>query len=170
MRDQSFYLLICVFLSFMFSNSALSVEVGERDLKTKERIEALISIENRDKEIGFVSNTDDRTEAIKNELIYVLALCFVCVITMLIVLYSLRDKSHSSKELVSAAGITQIIFGTIILSVVVDTTEQLTAAIGILGAIAGYLFRTVQEPPSQVVGNEVAAVSSPSVNVIPDKE
>ncbi len=37
------------------------------------------------------------------------------------------------------------LFGTIILVLIVDTNEQLTAAIGILGAVAGYLFRSAQE-------------------------
>jgi len=37
-----------------------------------------------------------------------------------------------------------IVYGTIILVLVAEAEQQLTAAIGILGAIAGYLFGTIQ--------------------------
>ena len=72
-------------------------------------------------------------------------LCCVALSSLLIVLYFLRSKTYTSKDVVSVTGLTLIIFGTIILVLIVDTSEQLTAAIGVLGAIAGYLFRSVQE-------------------------
>lgn len=81
---------------------------------------------------------------INNEFWYIVLLSALCVISLTIVLSFLKHKDHSAKDIVNAAGLTLIIFGTIILVLVVSTSEQLTAAIGILGAIAGYLFRSVQ--------------------------
>ncbi len=81
-----------------------------------------------------------------SEFWYVTMLGSMCVITLLIALFFLaRKESYTSKDLVNVIGLTLIIYSTIILVLVVRTSEQLTAAIGILGAIAGYLFRSVQE-------------------------
>lgn len=81
---------------------------------------------------------------INNEFWSVVLLSGLCVISLIIVLGFLKTQNHSAKDTVNAAGLILIIFGTIILVLVVNTSEQLTAAIGILGAIAGYLFRSVQ--------------------------
>lgn len=81
---------------------------------------------------------------INNEFWYIILLSLLCVISLTVVLTFLKHKDHSAKDIVNAAGLTLIIFGTIILVLVVSTSEQLTAAIGILGAIAGYLFRSAQ--------------------------
>ncbi len=81
-----------------------------------------------------------------SEFWYVTMLGGMCVITLLLALIFLaRKESYTSKDLVNVIGLTLIIYSTIILVLVVRTSEQLTAAIGILGAIAGYLFRSVQE-------------------------
>ena len=85
-------------------------------------------------------------ERIENEFWYVVILASLSVVSLLIVLHYLKLRPDSSpKDFVSATGLSLIVFGTIILVLIVDTSEQLTAAIGILGAIAGYLFRTAQE-------------------------
>ena len=83
---------------------------------------------------------------IDNELWYILLLSTLCIASLIIVLTFIRlnNGTHTSRDIVNAAGLILIIFGTIILVLVVNTSEQLTAAIGILGAIAGYLFRSVQ--------------------------
>ena len=82
---------------------------------------------------------------VNNEFWYIVLLSSLCVISLTIVLYFLKQSDHTAKDMVNAAGLTLIIFGTIILVLVASTSEQLTAAIGILGAIAGYLFRSAQE-------------------------
>ena len=41
-------------------------------------------------------------------------------------------------------GLVTVIFGAILLAMVVDTDQALTAPMGILGAIAGYLFGSAQ--------------------------
>lgn len=89
-----------------------------------------------------------KQESIGNELRYVLILGFMCVSSLVIVLYFLKTRQASAKDIVNASGLILIIFGTIILVLVVDTSEQLTAAIGIMGAIAGYLFKSAQDNAS----------------------
>ena len=93
-----------------------------------------------------VASEQHSLERIQNEFWYVVILACLSVISLLIVLHYLKLRPESTpKDFVSASGLSLIVFGTIILVLIVDTSEQLTAAIGILGAIAGYLFRTAQE-------------------------
>lgn len=82
---------------------------------------------------------------VDNELIYIVLLCSLALITTYLTLHFMRTREHDAKDIVNAAGLNLIIIGTIILVLVVDTSEQLTAAIGVLGAIAGYLFRSMQD-------------------------
>jgi len=84
---------------------------------------------------------------VENEFYYVIILALLCLLSLSIVLAfltRLKQDVHP-RDIVSGAGLILIVFGTIILVLIVDTSEQLTAAIGILGAIAGYLFRSTQE-------------------------
>ena len=84
---------------------------------------------------------------VENEFYYVVILSLMCLLSLSIVLFFLikLKKDAQPKDIVSGAGLIIIVFGTIILVLIVDTSEQLPAAIGILGAIAGYLFRSAQE-------------------------
>ena len=84
---------------------------------------------------------------VENEFYYVVILALLCLFSLGIVLTFLTRLKQDVKpnDVVSGAGLILIVFGTIILVLIVDTSEQLTAAIGILGAIAGYLFRSTQE-------------------------
>jgi len=82
---------------------------------------------------------------IVNEFRYVAMLCAMSVISLVVVLYFVKMRQGSASDMIHSAGLTLIIYGTIILVLVASTSEQLTAAIGVLGAIAGYLFRSVQE-------------------------
>ena len=80
----------------------------------------------------------------EREQFYVIILAVLSVISLILVLVSVFKTEHSARDLVNAAGLTLVIYGTIILVILVDTHEQLTGGIGILGAIAGYLFGAVQ--------------------------
>ena len=84
---------------------------------------------------------------VENEFYYVIILALLCLVSLSIVLTFLSKLKQDvqPRDIVSGAGLILIVFGTIILVLIVDTSEQLTAAIGILGAIAGYLFRSTQE-------------------------
>ena len=93
-----------------------------------------------------VEQSQHTLKRIENEFWYVVILASLSIVSLLVVLHYLKLRPDSTpKDFVSATGLSLIVFGTIILVLIVDTSEQLTAAIGILGAIAGYLFRTAQE-------------------------
>lgn len=64
------------------------------------------------------------------------------IITLLILI---KRQDCRAKDLVTIIGLVSVIFGIILLVLVVDTTDTLTAPMGILGAIAGYLFGTAQK-------------------------
>jgi hypothetical protein len=65
--------------------------------------------------------------------------------SLLVVLRCLiAQPGRTATDIVNATGIIAIVFGTILLTIIADAEAQLTASSGILGAIAGYLFGTVQ--------------------------
>jgi hypothetical protein len=75
------------------------------------------------------------------------AVIFLLVGTMFslfCVLYFVKKTSHNADDIVHASGLVLLIFGTIILVIMVEVDQQLTAAMGILGAIAGYLFGSIR--------------------------
>ena len=59
---------------------------------------------------------------------------------IVIILLMRMTPEHEARDLVTIIGLISVIFGTILLTLMVSTTEALTAPMGILGAIAGYLF------------------------------
>lgn len=62
-------------------------------------------------------------------------------VMLALVLFCLKKIPNcSSESLVTAVGLILVIEGTMFIGVSALTTEQLTAPIGLLGAIAGYLF------------------------------
>ena len=81
---------------------------------------------------------------ISNNQSYVLITAALFSFTLLIITFLMKITPHQPKDIVTIIGLVSVIFGTILLVLVVDTTETLTAPMGILGAIAGYLFGSVQ--------------------------
>ncbi len=66
------------------------------------------------------------------------------------VLFCLKTLDHCSEEsLVNAIGLVLVIEGTMFIAVSALTSEQLTAPIGILGAIAGYLFGSARRKAAE---------------------
>jgi hypothetical protein len=81
----------------------------------------------------------------ENELIEVGILCILALVSLAVVLWYLRKtRWFTADHIVNVTGLIFIIQGTIILVLMAKTDEQLTAAIGILGAVAGYLFGTMR--------------------------
>ncbi len=67
-----------------------------------------------------------------------------------LVLFCLKKIPNcSSESLVNAVGLILVIEGTIFMAVSALTTEQLTAPIGLLGAVAGYLFGSARRRSEQ---------------------
>ena len=75
--------------------------------------------------------------------------------------YLSRNHSDPGPHIVNATGLVCIIFGTMLLVLMAQSDQQLTAAMGILGAIAGYLFRSMREEPKAATrsGGQDAAAS-----------
>ncbi len=76
----------------------------------------------------------------RNKVIFSILLGITALIAHVVVLRSFPHTERSANHIVSATGLIYIVFGTIILVVIANTDQQLTASMGILGAVAGYLF------------------------------
>lgn len=71
----------------------------------------------------------------------------VAMFTIVIVLRHVTKVKHTATNIIHISGLILIVFGTIILVIVADGSDQLTAPIGVLGAIAGYLFGKMDSLP-----------------------
>lgn len=82
----------------------------------------------------------------QNKVHEVVALCVLAVISLFVVLHFLTKNKdgQTGSNIVNATGLIFIVVGTISLTIMAQTEQQLTAAIGILGAIAGYLFGSMK--------------------------
>ncbi len=77
----------------------------------------------------------------KNRMWLLIAIIGSTPVILGMVLFCLKNKENCSEEsLVNAIGLVLVIEGTMFIALSALTSEQLTAPIGILGAIAGYLF------------------------------
>lgn len=96
----------------------------------------------------------------KNKVEEVIALCILAFVSLVTVLYFLAKKDDQpGLHIVHATGLIFITFGTIILVIMAETEQQLTAAIGILGGIAGYLFGSMKGKDTES-GKKIAVESS----------
>lgn len=94
-----------------------------------------------------------RQETIK--LYEIAILSGLALISLIIVLRFIAGRTdYSGSHIVTATGLIFIIFGTIMLVIMSENEEQMTAAIGILGAIAGYLFGTITRAKSAAEAKE----------------
>jgi hypothetical protein len=81
-----------------------------------------------------------------NKVYEIVILGIVALVSLFMVLRFLTAKtSNSAPHIVNATGLICIIFGTIMLVLMAQSDQQLTAAVGILGAVAGYLFRSMHQ-------------------------
>jgi hypothetical protein len=91
----------------------------------------------------------------ENELIEVVILCVLALVSLAVVLwYLFRAEMLTADHIINITGLIFIIQGTIILVLMAKTDEQLTAAIGILGAVAGYLFGTMRRGDARAPARE----------------
>jgi drug/metabolite transporter superfamily protein YnfA len=84
-----------------------------------------------------------RMQQQRDKLNFAILLGAVALVAHLIVLGFLYRQAPG--HIVGATGLVYIVFGTILLVVIANTEAQLTAAIGVLGAVAGYLFGRLQQ-------------------------
>ncbi len=72
------------------------------------------------------------------EIVVISLIAFISLVSVL--RFLVRTPNHSASDLVHATGLIFIVYGTVFLSMTATTDQQLTAPMGILGAVAGYLF------------------------------
>ena len=82
-----------------------------------------------------------------NRLILALSVMGAGVLSLLLVLAFLKSKGTAPETMVTGSGLVLVIFTTVLIVILVKRDEQLTAATGILGAIAGYLFGKAAKGP-----------------------
>ena len=71
----------------------------------------------------------------------IVVISLIAIISLVSVLgFLVRTPKHSASDVVHATGLIFIVYGTVFLSMTATTDQQLTAPMGILGAVAGYLF------------------------------
>ena len=76
------------------------------------------------------------------------------VLCLLLVLVFIYNKPLPARECVTLVGLVLVVFGVIILIQVVDNESQLTASMGVFGAIVGYLFGSVSSRQSGPGGGD----------------
>jgi hypothetical protein len=116
-------------------------------------------------ELSVVKNADNLSADLnmtreRNRLISIILLLTGLIVSLYFVLHFIRKTGCGADDIVHAAGLVLIIFGTIIIVLMIDAESQLTAAIGVMGAIAGYLFGSLRRgkeeknPPSSIPQND----------------
>jgi len=79
----------------------------------------------------------------------ILALIGAGILSLLIVLWFLKQiGTREASTMVNASGLVLVVYATVIVVMIAKAEQQLTAAVGVLGAIAGYLFGTATRPSS----------------------
>ena len=81
----------------------------------------------------------------RNRLFQIVGTFTAGLVSLAMVLFVItRSKEYTAQHLINASGLVLVIFGTLLIVILADVQEQLTASIGIMGAIAGYLFGRIQ--------------------------
>jgi hypothetical protein len=88
-----------------------------------------------------------RMEEESCRLILALSVIGAGLLSLFLVLAYLRSIGASPETVVTGSGLVLVIFATVLIVILVKRDEQLTAATGILGTIAGYLFGKATKGP-----------------------
>lgn len=75
-----------------------------------------------------------------NRRLLALSIMGTAILALVFILGILHKRGASPDSIVSGSGLVLVIFATVLVATLAKTDQQLTAPIGILGAIAGYLF------------------------------
>jgi hypothetical protein len=158
-----------LFFFFFFPCIAVSQEATSTDLSELEGSFNFEEVANpaedqaKENNIEAGANVLYTNYRIQRELYPVIILSVTQAILLIIILFFLtRHGRHSGSDIVMIGGLAFIIFGTIFLVLVVKTDEQLTAAIGILGTAAGYLFGVRQKAQPEDIAKKTNDNGSPS--------
>lgn len=75
-----------------------------------------------------------------NRLVLAIIVTGAAAISLMLLLLTLYKRQAPPEAMVAGSGLVLVIFATVLIVILAKTDQQLTAATGILGAIAGYLF------------------------------
>ena len=81
-----------------------------------------------------------KMEEESNRRLLAILVVVAAVLSLLIMLTYLSWRQASPETMVNGSGLVLVIFATVLVMILAKADQQLTAATGILGAIAGYLF------------------------------
>ena len=109
------------------------------------------------------------------------AISLVCLTVLVLLLRQLKASGSSPETLISGCGLVLVIYAALVLPLIANTHEQLNATIGIIGALAGYLFgrnamggresHPTAGDPKQAPASSSSSSSSPSpVPVTTDRD
>ncbi len=148
MKSISQKLLLLLVTLLMFSGTDVYAEDDDiSNIESQFDFQKVATIET-----SAAVNTE-RLELIKNNLKYVLIIAGLYAFSLIIITVLMKmTPSHQAKDVVTAVGLVSVIFSSLILVLVVDTSDALTAPMGILGAIAGYLFGSAQKTTPAIKG------------------
>ncbi|MDH4084207.1 MAG: hypothetical protein OEV99_14700 [Nitrospira sp.] len=100
-----------------------------------------------------------RMQASTNDLILALSVMTAGLLSLFLLLWNLRTIAASSETMVNGSGLVLVIFATVLVMILAKADQQLTAATGILGAIAGYLFGKTTKNPDGERKSDTASTS-----------
>ncbi len=95
-------------------------------------------------------------------LLAVMSLCALAIVLK----YMKDSKTCNARDMLNGTGLVLVIFSTVLVIIIADVEIQLTAAMGVLGGIAGYLFGTLR---SSVPGNSEKKVAEATTENNGDK-
>lgn len=88
-----------------------------------------------------------RMEEEANRRILALSVMGTGILSLFLVLAYLKSREAAPETVVNGSGLVLVIFATVLVVILAKVDQQLTAATGILGAIAGYLFGKATKSP-----------------------
>ena len=91
----------------------------------------------------------------RNKLYLCVMIGLVMIVGLTVSLYFLTRTAYSPEQIVNTSGLAFIVFGTLYVVILADVEAQLTASTGILGAVAGYLFRAMNRVGEDPKGGNV---------------
>jgi Na+-transporting methylmalonyl-CoA/oxaloacetate decarboxylase beta subunit len=98
----------------------------------------------QDSDVGF---SRYRMEEESNRLVLALSVMGAGLLSLFLVLAYLKSREAAPETVVTGSGLVLVIFATVLVVILAKVDQQLTAATGILGAIAGYLFGKATKGP-----------------------
>ena len=142
--------LCMVILPFLYSLGCMNSAMAQSSIDEKMLLEQIIEAKPSDDKNSETDIEDTpvqseyslyRQEQLLSARIYIIALIIAALVSLVVVLRFLtKNGTTDPLILINGSGLVLVIFATILVVVISKSEQQLTAAIGILGAIVGYLF------------------------------